>query len=400
MDSFTDRLKSLGFRPASAVSKSDQVKRGSLDAVIDGKVVSNSLGDFVIKEMLYPLDYQHGIVFFEKTVVTETINRAARISSETASIEKLLFIDTETSGLSCGAGTFAFLVGIGRFTEKGFLLTQLIMRDPGEESALLLHLLNSISNDTIFVSFNGKSFDLPLLQNRFVLNRLRVSLREFQHLDMLHISRKLWRRSLESCALKDLETAILKFDRSNEDVPGWMIPDIYFAFLRTGDPSSLKDVVYHNAQDILSLAALFLYVTNLLEKNVSLENIPVNDLIAISRIYWELGSVDVSLQILNAILPRIHEQNQVVTVNTMLGTYYKKIKVLDKSVDHWEIAAEKGDISSCVELSMYYEHVLKDYTKALDWCEKAFLCYDNNGVKKSDLSKRLKRLENKRRIHV
>jgi hypothetical protein len=175
----------------------------------------------------------------------------------------MLFIDTETSGLSGGAGTFAFLIGIGRFKEDGFLLEQLIIRDPSEEMAMLLHLADMIKPDTIFVSFNGKSFDIPLVQNRLVLNKLPVFLRDLAHVDILHISRKLWRKTLPSCTLKDLEVAILGFPRSSEDVPGWMIPDIYFEYLRTNDPAWLSDVIYHNAQDIVSLAALMIHISRL-----------------------------------------------------------------------------------------------------------------------------------------
>ena len=243
MDSMDDRLKSLGFKKAVSIPHYVAQEKVSLETAVGGRNMQNSMGEFVLKETLYPLNYQHGVVTFVEQVTTETINRTAKIRNESHSLEKLLFIDTETSGLSGGAGTFAFLVGYGRFTAEGFLLSQLVIRDPGEEPAMLLHLINQIGGDDIFVSFNGKSFDIPLLQNRLVINRLSRNLREIQHLDMLHISRKLWKHSLDSCALKDLESAILKFERTSEDVPGWMIPDIYFAYLRTGNPGELKEVV-------------------------------------------------------------------------------------------------------------------------------------------------------------
>lgn len=405
MDSLADRLKSLGFKTAASIPQKATGKRETLEEAVGGKVVSNSLGEFVIKETLFPLDHQHGIVSFSAQVVTDTISRAAKIDSNSASLEKLLFIDTETSGLSGGAGTFAFLVGYGRFTADGFLLTQLIIRDPGEEAAMLLYLMKVVEDDVIFVSFNGKSFDIPLLQNRLVMNRLSMKLRELQHLDMLHISRKLWRRSLASCALKDLETAILKFERTSEDVPGWMIPDIYFSYLRTGDPSGLTEVVYHNAQDIVSLAALFLYVTGMLEENISIENLPVNDLIAIGRIYWDLGSLETGVNIIRATLPRVKDPDQKTAVNSLLGQYYKKIQLTEKSIEHWEAAAKNGDVPSCVELAMYFEHQVKDYNTALVWCEKA-ISYGSIGVNFvdskmiTDLQKRLTRLQQKRRNNV
>lgn len=406
MESMAERLKSLGFKNAVSISQKAVAHQTSLEDALAARVVQNSLGEFVIKDVIYPLNYQHGIVSLTNQVVTDTIRRAGKIDSNTSSLDKLLFIDTETTGLSGGAGNFAFMVGYGRFTIEGFLLSQLIIRDPGEEPAMLLHLMNSIDDDTIFVSFNGKSFDIPLLQNRLIINRLPKKLREHQHLDMLHISRKLWRRSLDSCALKDLETAIIKFERTSEDVPGWMIPDIYFAFLRTGEPSGLKEVVYHNSQDILSLAALFIHVTNMLETNISIDNIAVNDLIAIGRIYWDLGSLETSVKIFQSILPRLRDGEQKVLVNSMLARYYKRVGILDKSIGHWQAAGQMGDISACIELAMYYEHKIKDYSQASHWCEKALEIYYTgvNNISQPrqllSLRKRLVRLQQKRRKDV
>jgi len=406
MDSMAERLKSLGFKKAVSIPPSAAKSDVKLESAVDGKVIRNSLGEFVLKETLYPMNHQHGVVTFHNDFQTETINRTAKITPESPSLERLLFIDTETSGLSGGTGTFAFLVGYGRFSSEGFLLTQLMIRDPGEEPAMLLHLINQINDKDIFVSFNGKSFDIPLLQNRLVLNRLAVKLREFQHMDMLHISRKLWKYSLESCSLKTIENAILKFTRTSEDVPGWMIPDIYFAFLRTGDPSGLKVVVYHNAQDIISLVALFIHVSKLLSGPLSPSVLPVDDLIAISRIYWDLGSYEVSQKILNSLLPRTKTTEQRIVINASLGRFFKKIGHSNEAVQYWQEAAENGDANACIELAMYYEHSVKDCLTALQWCEKG-LQAAKNGEKSPansryliNIQKRMTRLQFKRSSHV
>jgi hypothetical protein len=406
MESMSERLKSLGFKKAVSIPPSTAKSDVKLESAVDGKVIRNSLGEFVLKETLYPMNHQHGVVTFHNDFQTETIHRTAKITPESPSLERLLFIDTETSGLSGGTGTFAFLVGYGRFSSEGFLLTQLMIRDPGEEPAMLLHLINQINDKDIFVSFNGKSFDIPLLQNRLVLNRLAVKLREFQHMDMLHISRKLWKYSLESCSLKTIENAILKFTRTSDDVPGWMIPDIYFAFLRTGDPSGLKEVVYHNAQDIISLAALFIHVSKLLAGSLSPSCVPVDDLIAISRIYWDLGSYEVSQKILNSLLPRTKTTEQRIVINASLGRIFKKIGRSNEAVRYWQEAAENGDAAACIELATYYEHSTKDCSTALQWCEKG-LQAAKNGEKGSansryliNIQKRMTRLQFKRSNHV
>lgn len=406
MDSLSDRLKSLGFKPAVSVAKPASQSREKLETVISGREISNSAGSFVIKEQLYPLDYQHGKIKFPAEISTANINRSARIESRPDALNRMLFIDTETSGLSGGAGTFAFLIGIGRFQAEGFLLQQLIIRDPSEEPAMLLFLSNIIDSETIFVSFNGKSFDIPLVQNRFIINRMPCRLRELDHIDILHISRKLWRKHLPSCTLKDLEVAILEFSRSSEDVPGWMIPDIYFEFLRTGNPSGLSDVIYHNAQDIVSLAALFIHITNIMETEELGQEISTNDLIAISRIYWELGSHEVAWSILQHSKTRQLNREQTSSVFSMLGKFYKNNHDYSEAAKNWEIAANNGDPYACIELAKYKEHIIHDIESALEWCEKCKQTLDktyNPPISmgfQTELEKRITRLQMKGKNHV
>lgn len=370
MDSLSDRLKSLGFKPAVTIAKPQREEQLTLEQAIGGYEVVNSAGAFIKKDQFYAWDYQHGNVKFAQEINTQPLQQSARINYAPDALQRMLFIDTETSGLSGGAGTFAFLIGVGHFQEDGFLLEQLIIRDPTEEMAMLLHLADMVTPDTIFVSFNGKSFDIPLVQNRLVLNKLPVHLRELAHVDILHISRKLWRRTLPSCTLKDLEVAILGFPRSSEDVPGWMIPDIYFEYLRTRDPAKLSDVIYHNAQDIVSLAALMIHISRLFEFDHSDEDISTDDLLAISRVYWDLGSHEIAEKVAQRILVRELTSTQLLAANSILGQFHKLKRSLPEAVTHWEVAALQGDPFACVELAKYFEHKQRDYQTALQWCEK------------------------------
>ncbi len=404
MDSLSNRLKALGVKPASALPQTAKVEKTCLEEIIQGRVSHNSLGEFVIRQVQYPQGYQHGTCRLTSQVYTAELTRTAKMAS---SIEmgNMLFIDTETSGLSGGAGTFAFLVGVGYFSDAGFDLQQYIIRDPSEEAAMLLHLIDLIGPEMSFVSFNGKSFDIPLLQNRLVINRLPGNLREFPHLDVLHISRKLWRRKLTSCALKDLEPAIIGFHRTSEDVPGWMIPDIYFEYLKTGNPERLSEVIYHNAQDILSLAALFIHISLMFQQNGLAENIDVDDLIEIAHIYADLGEVDTSINIGLASLKQISTPEQTIKAYGLMGNNYKKKGCLSEAAEYWVYAAQKGDVQSAIELAMYYEHTVKDPDKALEWCH--FVLGNNriNGLKdvnrlKFDLEKRCRRLNMKRSKNV
>ena len=142
------------------------------------------------------------------------------------------FLDTETTGLAGGSGTCAFLVGIGRITPEGFRVRQFFMRDYCEEASLLDAVSRHLAPFRVLITYNGRSFDQPLLETRYRLNRSRPPFGKLEHLDLLHGARRLWKLRYESCRLVDLETQVLGFERDG-DVPGALIPYLYFEYLRT-----------------------------------------------------------------------------------------------------------------------------------------------------------------------
>lgn len=167
------------------------------------------------------------------------------------------FLDTETTGLMGGAGTYAFLIGIGRFHDGVFQLRQFFMRHPAEERAQLEAMADWIDGASGLVTFNGRTFDVPLLRTRFRLHRRAAPdpLDARPHLDLLPLARRLWRRRLASCALQSLERNILGLERS-DDVPGWLIPERYLRYQRDGDARPLVGIFEHNALDILTMVSL------------------------------------------------------------------------------------------------------------------------------------------------
>ena len=158
-------------------------------------------------------------------------------------LEHFAFIDTETTGLAGGTGTYTFLIGVGRFEKDEFRLVQFFLTNPGEETAQLAAFSEFIAPCEAVVSFNGKSFDIPLINTRFIINRWPSPLTGLAHLDLLHLARRLWKARLSGCTLGDLETHILGMKRSEHDVPGWMIADLYFDYLHTGDSRPLLGVL-------------------------------------------------------------------------------------------------------------------------------------------------------------
>ncbi len=169
--------------------------------------------------------------------------------------ERWAFLDTETTGLAGGTGTYAFLVGVGRITPEGFRLKQFFMRDYGEEASLLAALGEHLCQFDVLVTYNGKTYDQPLLDTRYRMARARPPFTRLQHFDLLAGARRLWKLRLESCRLVELETQILGVERQG-DLPGEMIPYVYFEYLRTREIDRLAPVFHHNAIDILTLACL------------------------------------------------------------------------------------------------------------------------------------------------
>src|SRR5208283_6174222 len=168
---------------------------------------------------------------------------------------KWAFLDTETTGLAGGTGTYAFLIGVGSIEPAGFRLRQFFMRDYGEEASQLHRLAEYLAQFDVLVTYNGKAYDQPLLETRFRMARARHPFDRMEHLDLLFGARRLWKLRLDSCRLVDLENQILGVERQG-DLPGEMIPYCYFGYLRTRQAFKLVPILHHNSIDILSLACL------------------------------------------------------------------------------------------------------------------------------------------------
>lgn len=404
MPSLSDRLKALGMVPAAKVEAPKPKNQPKFEEIIPGREISNSLGTCYVTEQLYPWNYQHGRVTFTETFGISTIADAAKASQvKGENVSKLLFLDTETTGLSGGTGTMAFLVGLGYFSDEGFQLVQYTCRDPLEEPAMLLEIANLTSHFSGLVTFNGKSFDIPLLNNRYVLNRLPKPFEGYSHLDLLHLSRKLWRNRLQSRALQDLEQEVLQIPRSSDEIPGWMIPEIYFDYLRSGNAQPLKGVLYHNGMDIVSLAALFVYLSQSFESETLSDTFHPIDYFSMGLLYNDIGMIDLAERIFADCYERdLLESELRITLLHRLGGLYKRLGKTQDALQVWSSGAEFEDVESIVEIAKYFEHTESDYELALSWTEKAVTFLDKKGYHtyqsrqlKKDLLKRKDRLISK-----
>ncbi len=228
---------------------------------VDLQCVETALGDVYLSERRWRLEHYHGHRALGEALAIEsqTISRLAS-GLKNEDIARTLFVDVETTGLAGGTGTLAFLVGFGGFEGDTFLVRQLFLAGPSGEEAMLAATLETFSSAAAVVTFNGRCFDLPLLETRFTLNRLRPPA-DLPHLDLLYPARRLYRRRLPSCRLAHLETALLGLERE-DDVPGWLIPSLYFDYLRFGRAAPLEAVFRHNALDILSMVTLLAHLAS------------------------------------------------------------------------------------------------------------------------------------------
>lgn len=396
-------------------------------------------GSFVMRRRVYGTDSVHG-----KYRLRELADCAQQLvcfhDRDTAvRHDALLFFDTETTGLGVGAGNVPFMVGIGYYTGELFTVEQLLIRNPAEEQAMLVYLQELLDRFTHIVSYNGRTFDWPILKNRYVLNRLKLDDSKLLQLDLLYPSRSLWRNTLPSCRLSKIEESRLGFERV-DDVPGSMAPVLYFQYLAEKNPSVLQGVFVHNEHDIVTLAALSIHFSKLLsgeiepsassatlecegesveaEKNTTLyPEIELEELYrtglwldkmdrsALAETFFE----DLFSRLMNDPKPANSTEHE--SAILQLAAFYKKKGEYSRAVELWKrwIAIKNASLAlqlePYLELAMYYEHRERNLAQAIFYAEEAWAKLWrrrslHRGDRKQDeieqaLEKRISRLKNK-----
>jgi uncharacterized protein YprB with RNaseH-like and TPR domain len=238
----------------------------SLEAALGGTVEETERGRLLVVSRRFPAGHLHGAqpLGLARAIAPEPLALLGHAAAPPPESHRLLYLDTETTGLAGGTGTYAFLVGAGFFDGEEFEVRQYFMRDLDEEPALLAALEELFRRFDGFVTYNGAGFDLPLLETRFILGRRRWRGDVF-HAEMLGPARRLWSARLADCRLGTVEQHVLRFTRE-DDVPGHLIPSVYFEYLRRKLPGELIRVFDHNRHDILSLAALAGWVADALAR--------------------------------------------------------------------------------------------------------------------------------------
>ena len=369
-----------------------------IEEVVSGKFISTPFGDSFVRENYFPRDYRCGEVELFQILQSsaKTISNLARDDRlKEIDINKTIFLDTETTGLAGGAGTYIFLVGVGYFEGDQFCVRQYFMRDFNEERALLSAVNELLSKYEAIVSYNGKTFDIPLIQSRFIMSGMKLNLKNPGHFDLLYPARRLWKRRLENCSLSTVERDILGVIRE-DDVPGYLVPEIYFRYLKTKDARALKQVFEHNLQDILSLVALVSRMCFLVEDPLNNTEYGM-DIFSIGKMFDEEKKYAQSTHYYAEALKHNLAEEEILEILRLSSFAYKRQGKWREAEKIWKEIIEKSReyiYYPYEELAKYYEHYLRDYQKAETVVEEA-LNIEENIFQREKLQHRLNRIKRK-----
>ena len=287
---------------------------------------------------------------------------------------KWCFLDTETTGLAGGSGTYAFLIGVGRITPQGFRIRQFFMREFGEEPSQLSALQEHLKQFDVLITYNGRTYDQPLLETRFRMVRQRPPFSALEHLDLLHGARRLWNLRFDSCRLVDLENQILGVERQG-DLPGEMIPYFYFEYLRTHEIFRLMPIFHHNAIDILTLACLTAIVPRAFHSAEQAQFSHGAEMVGLARWWRQADQHENALALFRRALDRelpdellFRTMWDVAALEKKLGREHAALPMLTdlaSARNPWRAAA-------FTELAKYYEHRERNFPMALETARNAF----------------------------
>lgn len=407
------RLRRLGLRKGLAHLRpkqeaSTKKKRGpGIKEVVAGQLCETRLGTCFVTEESWPLSHRHGDLPLSAALAVSP-SAMARLADlpdgSTFDLRQAVFFDAETFGLSGGTGTCVLLIGTGFFEGDAFRVQQFFMRDVTEEPAMLCLAGELLGRFDAVVSFNGRAFDVPLLNTRFTLVRQPHRLTCIPHLDLLKPSRRLWHRRLESCSLGSLEQEVLGVHRSEKDVPGWLVPRLYFDYIQTGDASKLAGVFYHNLVDVLSMVTLAARLGAAFDGPQADGSLDGVDLFSLGWWYERLGMMAEGEAAYRAALAKslLAEVEQAAWRH--LSFLLKRQGRHREAVDIWHKAVENGEgwgVYAHVELAKHYEWRTGELRAAAAVTRQAIALLENASPGRrtqetlAELAHRLRRLERK-----
>ncbi len=383
------------FSPSKASSFGNSIEEWS-----EGRVVANEFGEHFQTEKLFASHRQHGSADIGALCELPPSLLDALSENEIQAFEpgRWAFLDTETTGLAGGSGTYAFLIGVGQITQNGFLVRQYFMREYAEERSLLQALEEQLREFDVLITYNGRSYDQPLLETRYRMNRHKPPFAHLGHLDLLHGARRLWKLRLESCRLMQLEQEILGVQREG-DLPGELIPYVYFEYLRSKEALRLAPVFHHNAMDILTLACLTAIVPAAFRSTdaemLSLVGVRKGpELAGIGRWLRAAGEQEKALELFKRAVDAGLPDRHLFRTLWDIACLEKKLRRPNEALRLFiELAGCRNEFraSALEELAKFYEHEERNYALALDFTEQALSLASSSNLlhRKGRLERRL-----------
>ena len=371
----------------------------ALQRAIAGEYSPHRDYPYYITRKAYPMHTEiDGLPLYPLVIPEVLLNWANMDASLQRNKEEILVLDLETTGLGRGE-TLAFMIGLGYYENEQFVVEQIFLPEPDAEVNSFDRLIELLQSKSLLITFNGKTFDVPVLESRLLYHQIWLDLRAMEHLDLLHIARRLWKRKLPSCALETIEFYVLSHIRDKElDIDGSQIPQTYYQYLVNGDPELIRRIFIHNHHDILHTAALFTLICD------SLNYPPENgmdiriDYHALALLYKSQNRSDTAKRILVDMLAM-----GVISADITrdLGLIYKQEKDLDSATECFQIATDLGCPIAMLELCKLQENHGKLYPEALETAYKlkAYLLgrYIVDSKKVAAVENRIERLERKLR---
>lgn len=373
--------------------------RSGIRDLLDGSIIDLPGGECFYRETSFKLSDNHGLHSLS-LVRRLSGHRMGIISKDVelsyADLSRAVFLDTETTGLGMGAGTYVFLIGAGFLDGDEFRVRQYFLTGPGHEGSLLAGLHGFLSGFPAIVTFNGKAFDWPMLESRYLRHRRAPPLDDPPHLDLIHPARRLWKRRLESCALSSLEREILAVRRTGEDVPGFQIPARYFLYQRSGNGEGLVGVFYHNLLDILSLATLAVHVDLVLSDPFAGLLTDALDFASMARIAERAEQAEVAIACYEQALSLGLDAAARADCLARLAAIQKRQRWWEAALQTWDLMVDEGGelaVLGFIEIAKYFEHVERDYAQALEAARHALVLAELHGT--PEVEGRLAELEHR-----
>jgi uncharacterized protein YprB with RNaseH-like and TPR domain len=341
---------------------------------VSGQLVETACGAHFERETVYAAHRRHGNADIGALaeLPANLLDAISEGAAPAAPPTEWAFLDTETTGLAGGAGACAFLIGVGHITPEGFRVRQFFMRDYAEEPSVLAALAAFLERFRVLITYNGRSFDQPLLETRYRLNRARPPFaRLAHHVDLLYGARRLWKLRYDSCRLVDLETQVLGYERQG-DVPGALIPHLYFDYLRTRRAHRLAPVFEHNALDILTLACLTGIVPRAFHEGCAPEH--AVEMVGVARWLGQSGELGKARELLSRAVDAGLPDQLLFRALWDLAALDRKLGAEERALAGWrDLAASKNpyQLRALEELAKHAEHRAKDPGQALLWTRAA-----------------------------